>query len=214
MDRHPRRHGQAVERGDRARLGLWSRVAFGVLVVVCLGVALAAARWGLSAQDGGTGTNESDAVDVSAGAIGDDALSPNGDGAPPAGGEDGGASTGAASGGSPSKHGAFLDALARDAADADLSHDGVAARQAWTEDRSLPQAAADVLRGYADEPTASLAMSGYLDIKGDVWGAVVRDARGWVDMVSCTAGENDASCHVSVVRLAPKAQGQTESEGS
>ena len=195
MDRHPRRHGQAIGRFGRVRPGL------AALPVLCLAVTLAAVWWGLSARGG------SDVGGDAASNVADSVRAPDGMAT-------GDASGVASSGDSPSRDGAFLAALARDAAGADPSRDGVVARQAWTEERSLPLAAADVLRAYADEPTASLAMSGYLDIKGDVWGAIVRDARGWVDMVGCTAGKDDASCSVSVVRLAPKGQGRTGSEGS
>ncbi len=39
----------------------------------------------------------------------------------------------------------------------------------------MTEAAADMLRAYREVPTAQLALSGYLDIKGNVWGAIVRD---------------------------------------
>ena len=35
----------------------------------------------------------------------------------------------------------------------------------------MTEAAADLLRAYREVPTAQLALSGYLDIKGNVWGA-------------------------------------------
>ena len=65
----------------------------------------------------------------------------------------------------------------------------------------MTEAAADLLRTYREVPTAQLALSGYLDIKGNVWGAIVRDGRGWVDMVTDAA---DASCHLRAVRLVPQ----------
>ena len=52
--------------------------------------------------------------------------------------------------------------------------------------------------------TPELALSGYLDIKGNVWGAIVRDGRGWVDMVTVAADTGDASCRLRAVRLAPQ----------
>lgn len=206
MDRHPRRHGQAVGRG----LGI--RPGFVLLLVTCLTVAIAAARWGIDGLGGGAGAETGGTA--SSVATGDGDAATTGDGPASGDASPGGGPSGGASASRPSRDGAFLDALAREAAEADLARDGVAARQAWTEDRSLPEAAADVLRAYADEPTARLAMSGYLDIKGDVWGAIVQDARGWVDMVSCTAGEDDASCDVSIVRLMPQVREDRGSEGS
>lgn len=80
----------------------------------------------------------------------------------------------------------------------------IAVRLAWTEDRPMTEAAADMLRAYREVPTAQLALSGYLDIKGNVWGAIVRDGRGWVDMVTVAADVGDASCRLRVVRLVPK----------
>ena len=86
----------------------------------------------------------------------------------------------------------------------------IAVRLAWTEDRPITEAAADMLRAYREVPTAQLALSGYLDIKGNVWGAIVRDGRGWVDMVTVAADVGDASCRLRAVRLAPKTAGSKE----
>ena len=68
----------------------------------------------------------------------------------------------------------------------------------------MTEAAADMLRAYREVPTAQLALSGYLDIKGNVWGAIVRDGRGWVDMVTVAADTGDASCRLRVIRLSPQ----------
>lgn len=86
----------------------------------------------------------------------------------------------------------------------------IAVRLAWTEDRPMTEAAADMLRAYREVPTAQLALSGYLDIKGNVWGAIVRDGRGWVDMVTVAADASDASCRLRAVRLTPKMAGSKE----
>ena len=61
-----------------------------------------------------------------------------------------------------------------------------------------------MLRAYREVPTAQLTLSGYLDIKGSVWGAIVRDGRGWVDMVTVAADTGDASCRLRAVRLVPQ----------
>ena len=86
----------------------------------------------------------------------------------------------------------------------------IAVRLAWTDDRPMTEAATDLLRAYREVPTAQLALSGYLDIKGDVWGAIVRDGRGWVDMVTVAADVGDASCRLRAVRLAPKVTNSKE----
>ena len=74
----------------------------------------------------------------------------------------------------------------------------------------MTEAAADMLRAYREVPTAQLALSGYLDIKGNVWGAIVRDGRGWVDMVTVAADTGDASCRLHVIRLSPQASNSKE----
>ena len=74
----------------------------------------------------------------------------------------------------------------------------------------MTEAAADMLRTYREVPTAQLALSGYLDIKGNVWGAIVRDERGWVDMLTVAADTGDASCRLRVVRLSPQAASTKE----
>ena len=100
----------------------------------------------------------------------------------------------------------FLRALDERAASATepAADNAIAVRLAWSEDRPMTEAAADMLRAYREVPTAQLALSGYLDIKGNVWGAIVRDGRGWVDMVTVAADVGDASCRLRVVRLVPK----------
>ena len=108
----------------------------------------------------------------------------------------------------------FLQALDERAASATEPSAGnaIAVRLAWSEDRPMTEAAADLLRAYREVPTAQLALSGYLDIKGNVWGAIVLDGRGWVDMVTVAADAGDASCRLRAVRLVPQT---TESkEGS
>ena len=74
----------------------------------------------------------------------------------------------------------------------------------------MTEAAADMLRAYREVPTAQLALSGYLDIKGNVWGAIVRDGRGWGDMVTVAADTGDASCRLRAVRLSPQATDSKE----
>ena len=105
----------------------------------------------------------------------------------------------------------FLQALDERAASAESSADNtIAVRLAWSEDRPMTEAAVDLLRAYREVPTAQLALSGYLDIKGNVWGAIVRDGRGWVDMVTVAADAGDASCRLRVIRLSPQASNSKE----
>lgn len=106
----------------------------------------------------------------------------------------------------------FLQALDERAASATepSTDNAIAVRLAWSEDRPMTEAAVDLLRAYREVPTAQLALSGYLDIKGNVWGAIVRDGRGWVDMVTVAADAGDASCRLRAVRLVPQTTGSKE----
>ena len=152
-------------------------------------MAIVAAVWGLgAAHRRGSDGVEAPAVTTSW----DDAVQGDNDSA-----VDGGASTTAQT---------FLQSLDAQAGTVpEPSGDSaIAARLAWSEDRPMTEAAADMLRAYREVPTAQLALSGYLDIKGNVWGAIVRDGRGWVDMVTVAADTGDASCRLRAVRLAPQ----------
>lgn len=106
----------------------------------------------------------------------------------------------------------FLQALDEraGAATGSSANNAVAVRLAWSECRPMTEAAADMLRAYREVSTAQLALSGYLDIKGNVWGAIVRDGRGWVDMVTVAADAGDTSCRLRVVRLTPQTTNSKE----
>ena len=41
-------------------------------------------------------------------------------------------------------------------------------------------------------------------------GRIVRDGRGWVDMVTVAADAGDASCRLRVIRLSPQASNSKE----
>lgn len=189
---HPGRHQQPV--GGR-------RIGFAA-VAVCLAVALLAVLWGMAGLSRSSDPTE---AENAAAAQGDSGNIPDGEPAR----TDGDAR---AAGGSRTTQGGFLDELACGGADAVLAEDAVAAKVFWSDDRPLPEAAADILRAYRELPTARLALSGYIDIKGNVWGAIVRDGRGWVDLVVVAADEGDASCRLRAQRLVSPS-GYTE-EGS
>ena len=67
---------------------------------------------------------------------------------------------------------------------------------------SLPSLAGDVLEAYARTRSASLVASGYLDLKGNVWGAVLRGGTTWCDVLLVTT-EDDALSRVRVTRVLP-----------
>ena len=180
MERDQRRHQQPVGHG---------RPVGSLLVLACLIVAIVAVVWGLGAarRHGSDGFEAPAAV-----ASQDDAAQNDG--------------VSAADGDAPVTVQTFLQSLGTQAgAVPEPSGDSaIAARLAWSEDRPMTEAAADMLRAYREMSTAHLALSGYIDIKGNLWGAIVRDDRGWVDMITVAADEGDASCRLRAVRLVPQ----------
>lgn len=74
----------------------------------------------------------------------------------------------------------------------------------WKSGKGLVKTAQGILERYEQVDTAALSTSGYLDLQGNVWGAIVSDSRGWVDMCTVIAGESDEACEVRAVRLLPK----------
>lgn len=81
--------------------------------------------------------------------------------------------------------------------------DGPCASVEFEERASLPALAEDVLKTYARTRTASLVASGYLDLKGNVWGAVLREGTTWCDVLLVTT-EDDAVSRVRVTRVLPE----------
>ena len=185
MERYQRGHQQPVEDG---------RPAGALLVLACAVVAIAVAVWGLSAARQQRLELAADTGSSSAAVSQKDDARDSGDA---------NAAVTAQT---------FLQALDErsGAAAGSPANNAVAVRLAWSEDQPMTEAAADMLRAYREVPTARLALSGYLDIKGNVWGAIVRDGRGWVDMVTVAADTGDASCRLRVVRLTPQATNSKE----
>ncbi len=68
----------------------------------------------------------------------------------------------------------------------------------WTERGDLPVAAERVLDAYADVCGVILGASGYLDMYGNVWGALVRRGDAWCDVVLVSTEDGEQS----VVRVA------------
>ena len=77
----------------------------------------------------------------------------------------------------------------------------------WEAAEPVNQLAAAVLEAYRAAASTQLATSGYLDLKGNVWGAVIQSDE-WVDVVVVAAsGEEDADERATarVVRLVASA---------
>lgn len=98
----------------------------------------------------------------------------------------------------------FLDELGQRAESSDEPEMPLA----WRSDDGLVTEATAVLEAYQDTPTAQLRVSGYLDLKGRAWGAIVQDARGWVDVVVVHAASDGSWSEVRLVRM----QGGVEEE--
>ena len=79
----------------------------------------------------------------------------------------------------------------------------------WTESRGLVDTASAVLKRYERIDSVTLETQGYLDLKGNVWGAIVTDGRGWVDMVTVMTDEADSKTTVRVVRLVAERLGRS-----
>ncbi len=75
----------------------------------------------------------------------------------------------------------------------------VAVAVSWGVEAGLMDAAAPVLEAYEDAG-AVLVASGYLDLKGSVWAALVQSGS-WVDVTTVIASGDDASSTVHIVRL-------------
>lgn len=85
---------------------------------------------------------------------------------------------------------------------AESSSDEVAV-VSWEEEAGLVELAGSVLEAYEDLGDAALATSGYLDLQGNAWGAVVQGGSSWVDIVIITT-EDDETSTARVVRLLPE----------
>lgn len=101
----------------------------------------------------------------------------------------------------------FLRDLApnpRDQCAGTATSDGEGATDAlyWVEEGDLPVVAENVLRAYADTGEARLATSGYLDMQGNVWGAIVQGGDAWCDVVVVNTEDGRESA-VRVARLLP-----------
>ena len=102
--------------------------------------------------------------------------------------------------------GSFLAELDRDAS---TQADGEASC-VWTSAQPINELAADVLRAYQGVSGARLMTSGYLDLKGNAWGAIVLDECGWVDIVTVVAEEGNEASTARVTRISSSAARSSE----
>lgn len=71
----------------------------------------------------------------------------------------------------------------------------------WEDDEDVPACAASVLKSYQGREGCELACSGYMDIKGNAWGAVVWSPPDWVDVIYITVPDGGETSTVRIVRL-------------
>lgn len=102
--------------------------------------------------------------------------------------------------------GSFLAELDRDTS---TQADGEASC-VWTSAQPINELAADVLRAYQGVSGAQLMTSGYLDLKGNAWGAIVLDECGWVDIVTVVAEEGNEASTARVTRISSSAARSSE----
>lgn len=101
----------------------------------------------------------------------------------------------------PSSPETFLDDLGK-AGDSDGEGGGSVRVLAWDEARDLPLAAEDALRAYRDRGSVTLMSSGYLDLAGNVWAALLRHGSGAVDIMTVSTADGKSS-EVRIARLEP-----------
>lgn len=215
--RRPRRGPRdgACEPRVRAR-GPW-----GWAFLACVGLTIVAALACHALADGGGSPSSGDAADERSfdegaeSAAGDEGGAGGSDGVGDDGGTDkeGGtddAGTGGTNGnnlqriwglldgpGKESSARSFLDDLPQGEGGRD-DGDATTAIVCWTERGDLPVAAERVLDAYADVGGVILGASGYLDMYGNVWGALVRRGDAWCDVVLVSTEDGEQS----VVRVA------------
>lgn len=96
----------------------------------------------------------------------------------------------------------FLDDLSAGKADGKAVDGGGTATKVvhWAERGDIPAAAEGVLRAYVDAGDAELTTSGYLDMHGNVWAAIVRGGDAWCDVVLVSTEDREESS-VRVARV-------------
>ena len=96
-----------------------------------------------------------------------------------------------------SSRAAFLDDLQTQES---VETEGQSRAVIWREETDLPQSTAAVLEAYRAQGVGRLMCSGYMDIKGNVWGGIVMSER-WVDIIYVTSSEDGAASTLRIVRL-------------
>lgn len=181
----------------------WALIA---LPALCLAVALAALLWTRGATEGAAPRSEQEEIEEAADVAGreaDEAMEGLDDAAAEALRER--AEAAARTEPVASSAAGFLDDLERQV---DGRHLSVAVT--WTERCDLVEPTRSVLEAYRSVPEVSLVTSGYLDILGNMWGAVVRGGDAWVDVVYVTANEEGNETTVRIVRLLAQDAAETE----
>lgn len=100
---------------------------------------------------------------------------------------------------------AFLEDLEGAATKAEATS-AAACTASWEESRALPAVASDLLEVYREAGAASPVVSGYLDLRGNAWAAVMQGTAGWSDVVLVRT-EDDTASSVRVTRLLPTREG-------
>lgn len=126
-------------------------------------------------------------------------AAPQGEGAPEEGVSAAGSASGSEAGGAAASLATFMDILEQDGAQD--APERASTSVSWRESRDIVEAASGVLEAYREVESVDLETSGYVDLAGNIWAALLSDGKGWVDMVTIEAGANDEGSTVTVVRL-------------
>lgn len=79
---------------------------------------------------------------------------------------------------------------------------GGAVSVAWRSDGDVVEVSSRIVERYRDEESSSsVVASGYLDMSGNAWGALLWDGESWADVVLVTQSDVEQGTAIRVVRM-------------
>ena len=73
---------------------------------------------------------------------------------------------------------------------------------AWRSDGDVVEVSSRIVERYRDEESSSsVVASGYLDMSGNAWGALLWDGESWADVVLVTQSDVEQGTAIRVVRM-------------
>lgn len=215
-------------RGLRSKAARWlapAICAVAAIAALLAGAAVLKRGGGMSGSETGGAVTEERAVDDG----GDDADSPAaredegvvdaeaGEDDSPRSADDGGAARSGGSSGEDGGDAAAGDSGATTTANFLMRLDALADKGGGGADEvsiefevasDLVAAGSGVLEAYRETKVAELLAHGYLDLKGNAWGAIVRGGDDWVDVVVIQGSADDAVSTVRIERMLASEDGR------